>query len=982
VKTVTSSKYKVEKKFDNITYSPSDDTITYQPRTDYNKVNSTQANDEAYLLNLGALSANYLLSDKESFKEIYSLLRDSADKMTDNLVPYVFAMNAYYTAFNDSNVVMKSVLKDIKNADQIFADEKEGFGSVISLSKWIRAIEGGEFSEMYAQLKSHFNLNDNQMQQIAGPSSFLKALYSATKVSYALEYDCKKFCDNTTMFAIQWASQNITNNADTFISPKVEPRESIFDIDDTLVGAAPELSYAMKKLGKQAKPLNLTQTLGLASVASFDDAASIFNPKNLYDFFSSYQAGRYENIKIKFKLDTEEQIDAIHSYLLDYVIPKLGNYEDKQGTKQHKAFARMITHVISKTEENLANYLPADTFARYIGAGIINDKKKCSDFVGQIIKEQERVTTACTQAPFETFQGTSLWAKAYFLGQGSQYWQNLIHTTNLTSEEVGQILDSSKKNGYGAYAKDVISSVSKEYKCSSNPCSPSEMAHKQFMDAGITSKVVKYKGKADYLVEADSILAWNYTREVAMEFNYLASTKCKHEEPITESIYEALTKGEDSLSIYKNAINFVIDVDQGKKIANHTDTYGINATDLFCIFRYMVQDSMLGGILVKKAPEDFIFGYDEPTLGFLAEGNFTKGADPSVQKHVSINDVYYNRTLINDTNIEIYTGNRHPEKVKTTRSINGGVYINNVVPFYNGTSVIYGNINPFADNVRVKGTDGMQFGKSLSSKSHPKLFDTRKIQDVEFSGGSKKSYGDITTLKYNLKSVHKEKPKDGNLGEERNINYDGVFNVSSNFKMPIGVSQGFFAGVQESDYGATVKIDGQSPSSKASSVDNYVSVEPVSGFTIETGRNEMAFIDVHEKYYALPDLDGVSGFIPVMNTQTNINIDEGVFLNKYAFVNTYTNMKFYFRVIFFPLAGVCLISAIISFILMRRVQGGETKYEPDYRQINDQFKNESQRLIENADSHGDVKAKYQSQDPLQDSTKMELENSNEGDSSP
>jgi len=142
---------------------------------------------------LAALSANYLLSDKEDFKEIYIILRDFADKYIANLVPYVFSMNAYYAAVSDADITQNSILRNIKNWNDIYLDEENGFGSIRSLSLWIRALEGGNTSSTYQLLKGTWKLTEPQMQQIVGPSSFIKALYSATQVSYALQYDCKKF---------------------------------------------------------------------------------------------------------------------------------------------------------------------------------------------------------------------------------------------------------------------------------------------------------------------------------------------------------------------------------------------------------------------------------------------------------------------------------------------------------------------------------------------------------------------------------------------------------------------------------------------------------------------------------------------------------------------------------------------------------------------------------------------------------------------
>lgn len=802
-------------------------------------------------------------------------------------------MNAYYAAVNNRNITMNSILRNIPDQDTIFADGEMGFGSVRSLSKWIKAVEGGSTSAAYTQLKDFFKLTEAQMQQIAGPSSFLKALYSSTQVSYALQYGCSKFCDNTTMFAIQWASQNITALNSTFISPNVEPVDSLFDLDQSLFGAPPEFSYAIDNLQLKTEPLNLTQTLGLASIASFEDSASIFNPRNLYDFFSSYQARRYENIRIKFRLLSDDQVDAVHDYLIKYVIPKLGNYEGKKGNKQHKSFARLITYTFSKTEKNLQEFLPAETFARYIGASIIKDKRDCKSFVSQVITDADRLEYACANYDFTTYIGSSQWSKAYYHGKNSDSYLLIKQMANLTIDELTRIFDTSDSRSFGKYASDIITDVSKGYSCKNTPCSAQEMGHMQFMDSTITMNInSKYQNIADFLEKAESVTAWGYP--VPLEYDYYSEKRCKDQNGLTDDAYNAITQGTNALSDYQNAINFVIDLDQGHNVDHYSEIYSVTSTTLFCVLRYMTQDALLGGILVKKDPYKIIFGYDEPIIEILREGNFIKGSDPSAQAHVSINHVYYNKTLINDTNIEIYTGNRHPEKVKGARSINNEVFINNVVPFFTGSSITYGNINPFKDNFKVTGTDGLQFGKNLSKNDRIQLFDTRKIQEVNYKYHDNKAYDAINTYVYDLDFDSMKKDFQDN--SKRNVNYDGFFNTSSNFKLPLGTSPGYFSLCNEADYGK-VLIDGEAPTVKQSSVENWMAVEPISGFTIESQRNELVSLNVHEKFLSFPDLDKVNGFIPLMNVKTNLNIDKDTYLERYAFVNSHLSTKFWFRVI-------------------------------------------------------------------------------------
>ena len=919
--------------------------------------------NDYYYLNLGALSANYIVSDKEDFKEIYTILRDFADKMISNLVPYVFSMNIYYAATQNRDIVMNSILVGIPNPESIITDKEMGIGGIQSLTKWILALQGGSGSAAYMNLKTHFNLKDEQMLQIIGPNSFIKALYSATQVSYALRYEWKKFWDNTTMFAIQWASQNITNDSSTFISPNVVPVPSLFNLSESLFGTPPEFSYAIKSMNLATDKLNLTQSLALASITSFTDSASIFNPRNLYDFFVSYQNKRYENILIKFKLVSVKQADAIYKYLMDYVIPKLGNYVDKKGTKQHKSFARLITYTFKKTDEYIRNFLPEEMFSRYIAASLIRDKKLCKDFVGKVVKEEDRVAHACSDSDFTTLIGSKPWSISYYQGKVSDMYVQLKIATNLTIQEMDSIFTTNDPESFGSYCLNIVTDVSKGYKCTNNPCSRAEIAHMQFMNSIITMEIIdKYKGLAEFLEPVDSVTKWGYSDQVPLEFDYYSEKKWHDEKGLTEEAYQAITSGPYSLSSYTNAVNFVIDLDHGQNIDDYTEKYKITSTSLFCALRHMTQDALLGGLFVKHYPEQRIFGYIEPKITMLREGNFTLGSDPSAQDFISINDIYYNSSLINTTNVEIYTGNRHPSQVKTARSINSGVYLNNIVYFYNGTGIENGNLNPFQDNFEVDGTDGMQFGKEISSDDSLYIFDQRKLQSLKYKFASKKTYDSKSLKTYKYELDYSSLEKDYKKNKLKNFNYDGFLNISSNFKLPLASSPGYFYLWKPEDYGS-VTIDDKKPSELSTNVENWLTVEPVTGFTIESHKNELLSINVHEKYLSFPDLDNIKGFIPVMSVQSEISMDQDVFMNKYGFVNSYMNIIFYFRVIGYPIAGLSMISVAITFLMLRckKVDPLE-KYEPNYEKLEEEKEDPDERKFKFA--NGSVRnnnSKYKTQ---------------------
>lgn len=146
------------------------------------------------------------------------------------------------------------------------------------------------------------------METIVGPTSFMHALFFVAQNNIAMKYNCKKVCDNTIMFAIQWANQALTNDDSTFTSLNVKKVGSLFDLNPDLFGAQPEYSFYVSTMkGVTPVPLNTGQALKLAAVLSFtEDSSSIFNPRNIYDFYSSYLNARLENIKIKFHLENDD----------------------------------------------------------------------------------------------------------------------------------------------------------------------------------------------------------------------------------------------------------------------------------------------------------------------------------------------------------------------------------------------------------------------------------------------------------------------------------------------------------------------------------------------------------------------------------------------------------------------------------------------------------------------------------------------------
>ena len=94
----------------------------------------------------------------------------------------------------------------------------------------------------------------------------------------------------------------------------------------------PEFSMFLKKTAKKfdisSLALNLTQSKILLnrkvtnpndSIKSAVRVQSLLNPDNIHDFFLGYSLQKFEDLKLRFCLNSKQQVDAIYDYLIDSI---------------------------------------------------------------------------------------------------------------------------------------------------------------------------------------------------------------------------------------------------------------------------------------------------------------------------------------------------------------------------------------------------------------------------------------------------------------------------------------------------------------------------------------------------------------------------------------------------------------------------------------------------------------------------------------
>lgn len=547
------------------------------------------------------------------------------------------------------------------------------------------------------------------MEAILGDQSFMYMMFLGVEKTVALAYGCRKVCDDNLLFAIQWANQTVTRNTNTFITHKMNAIDSFTDIDKETFGGAPEYSMVMKNEGREFTPFTQDQATNLAYISDLNTDGSLFNPTNLYNFFLQYDSDRYDNIKIRFNVTNDKQIENLHYYLKSYVVPTLGNLEEKGGSAQLRAFSRLTGRALENTLKRLEHWLPVETYARYFATKIVQQPEKygCIPFFMRALEKEEKVLKVCEILDFGKLDDIRFVFKGYFFGPKSSEFHKILSRAELASYQLDKLFNDAIPDSFGKIASEIVREVTKHYECEDIPCNPRWMARQQWQHAGITENIIEWYKEQDqsFVSPVGSVEYWDYPNGHAQELYSTIKIKLGKDVPITDEEFAKIMDPETGLVNLDVMMKFSIDM-QKKQSSKQGMT--LDDQTIFSGLRYLVQNGLLGGVIQKRSINDLINGYEDPLFEILRDEPIHMGGDPVASNRIEFTHHTQNKTKDHtDAYMEIITGHRKLDKLKSIRTLNDMVYINQIEPFYNGTGVQDIYYSPFEKQELLKGTDGL-----------------------------------------------------------------------------------------------------------------------------------------------------------------------------------------------------------------------------------------------------------------------------------
>lgn len=168
------------------------------------------------------------------------------------------AANAYSYLFKNKDMVMKSVLKGVPNAEKVYTDKTVGMDTVTKLYYWARLIDQDPSAPQYVEMMKTTGLTAKQMDNIVGSRSMLK------QISVSAHYNLKELLgikgreplDPSMLFFRQWGSLGISSNPDYYINPLQTGFSTIKELAEDTIDYYPEVAaYSQFVLGKPFEPL-------------------------------------------------------------------------------------------------------------------------------------------------------------------------------------------------------------------------------------------------------------------------------------------------------------------------------------------------------------------------------------------------------------------------------------------------------------------------------------------------------------------------------------------------------------------------------------------------------------------------------------------------------------------------------------------------------------------------------------------------------
>ena len=837
----------------------------------------------------------------------------------------------------------------------IWNDQRYGMSNSNTLQVWIIALEEnlvkGNFimpkpinGTMYL-LWRQFGLNSTQLEGIF-QGQFLN-IYNLITLIFYIDYDCpsidgfSEICDPIYLAGVQWSSSGFTLTPPAI--PPIGP--SIIFINQTGTGY-PEMYYFYEYTTNKLKYSNYSFTPDTyRSLFNYNRTTGfpLYDPHTILDvgqmntFFELGNSENFASMATVFNLTDNTTARILWDYVNSII-----DFTGLQGCFDPEIYDLNNRGISSEAALGQVGSPTLYNFTLFLSGSLLSNLTTVYDYLRFEELGIDCPTIVKDNAPGCSYicnnydlawddGGISLWIQVSWNDVNSEPWNLFQKLSGLTNAQMNSLFtgQSTLISNFTMFDNE----LKINYNCSNSgpQCDPVYLTNKQWGQSFVTLNLPEIFTTRGGIERSSSISNYPFFGTVykgTPEYGAYALSKGK---PViaNETLIESLLSFSSLFSPPMIQRYFIFVFAQNYSAIN--SVFGVDDDETFTAYlRYFIDLYFFGGLIRTKTVEDILFTDDDPLVHYQINLNPLRGGNPALIVNSSQVAQNRSREMVlkpgKHFQNKINSGQNDIDSLRKYEKYGGVDYFNFPTPYYNGVgadggqNITFINLNPWAEPVKVKGTDGWQFKPFITSDDV--LYYYLDISGLLFRLLFQKhlTHKGYNCLKYEidnsiLQNVT-QNPKQSILYQ---YGPNGLSNQTGIFAAPIFGSKPFF---YQAEPILSKMVNFTNPEKDVTYLQSFFYVEKNTGLVLE-GSELLQFNlevkpDILYPKLGLQNLQnyGYHTYLPLLVLNRYVDIPQHTLDNKIGVIKLIPKIKLAGMIIGYAFAGVFLL--ISGYILWRR----------------------------------------------------------------
>lgn len=581
-------------------------------------------------------------------------------------------------------------------------------------------------------------------------------------------------------------------------------------------------------------------------------------------FEASGNLSDLEGIRQRFRLDTLHQAHVFLAWV-NNVADEFAMQKSRNGTIDQASIGSFLSLEMVKIYDKANNYLLMEVLSNMILYNITKNNITCVQMLNASSLNLSQAESVCSVIPeFNTTWNTSTDSIKLLINicwyKRDTAWNIFANMTNLTNIQIQFICGSGNSDdptSFGNVKAWADQRLHDHYKCDkvSLTCSQTEFTAKQWGNSSITRNVpFELSSINKKFINTSTLVDWE-PNLITKPWEYYAVIEKYPSFTTNNTVVGMNTTVSRKLltfdRMFNQMIRFVlIDYNFGyyDDIINLFSCNDVKA--LYNYLKYMMIQHAFYGFTATRSVEELLWGYIDPFITKIKNGDTQQGGDPSLPDLVSLQtNITYEKSLNNTQSV--LSGKSDINKVRIYKEVYGVPYITFNDTAFNGNESYVTYTNPWENQVEFAGTDSFGNQPNIDKSSSISVYVTDLYRGGQAQcNGETVDYNGVEAIRFRLPdSYMQSKVKNPQNAQYYMDKWNGLLNLTTAKKLPLMMSTYSHYQLDEDAYkNVQVYVDKNRTKlmTPDSQYNTYIDVEPYSGAGLSAYLNIMAHYEYQQ----------------------------------------------------------------------------------------------------------------------------------------